>query len=122
MSARVSATLLQVGRTSLVRPVSRSLLTLTQARQQHQQARSQSRSSSSSYGRLFGAIAAAVLTGGVTIVACEKVVEQKKGGNVNYDALRKDLEELIESAEGERHKRIDTRGTEDGNGNQNIQT
>ena len=68
-------------------------------RSQQQQQRSQQTASSSSFRGLAAGILA-LLSGGVAIAACEQVVEQKKGGNVDYVKLRAELEQLIESAEG----------------------
>lgn len=74
--------------------------TLATGARSHQRSHQQSASSSASGAfRWAAAGVAAILSGSVAIVACE-VVEQAKGGDVDYAALRKDLENLIDSAEG----------------------
>ena len=80
--------------------------TLTTSAAARSQSGKQQQSSSGSNGAFRWTIAglAAIVTGSVAVVACEKVVEQPKGGGVNYDAVRKDLENLIESAEGSAHR------------------
>jgi hypothetical protein len=85
-----------------VRATSRRTLATAAAARSHQQSNKQQQSTGGSNGAFRWTVAglAAIVTGGVAVAACEKVVEQPKGGGVDYDALRKDLENLIEGAEG----------------------
>jgi len=55
------------------------------------------RSGSGSSFRLGAAALGALLVGGVTVAACERVVEQSRGAdNVNYDEVRKAIEDALE--------------------------
>jgi hypothetical protein len=62
-------------------------------RQQQQQQQQAPRSSMPL--KWMGAVAA-VLAGGVAVAACEKVVEQPTGGNVDYAAVRQAIEDALE--------------------------
>jgi hypothetical protein len=70
-----------------------ALISQSSQRQSNQQSNKQSNSNGFRY---VAGVAAALLSGSVVVAACEQVIEQKKGGDVDYTALRTDLENLLE--------------------------